>query len=73
MVWGVKLVKLREVVGDMLTVRILDQLDTTDVWVAHLACAFTAHVPAEDQLFVAVVVPAGSHPEFVPSPQSKKY
>ena len=70
---GVRLVKLRDGAEDMLTVRILDQLETTDVWLAHLACAFTAHAPALLQLLAAEVVPAGNHPELVPSPQSKKY
>ena len=69
------MVKPRDVGGDVLTIRGLDQPDATDVWVAHLACAITAQPSAEarDQLFVAEVVPAGSHPEFVPSPHVKKY
>ena len=73
MVEGVKPVKLSEVAGNMLTTRGLDQPDTTDVCVAHLACAITARpsVEATDQLFVAEVVPTGSHPEFVPSPHEK--
>jgi len=70
---GVRPVKLREVTGDILTTRGLDQPDTTDVWVADRARELTAHpsVEATDQLFVAEVVPTGSQPEFVPSPQLK--
>jgi len=55
------------------TVKELDQGERTDVCVAHLACVLTWNFPDEVQALEAVVVPAASHPEFVPSPQSKKY
>ena len=55
------------------TVKELDQGETTDVCVAHLAWVLTWNVPDEAQALEALVVPAASHPEFVPSPQSKKY
>ncbi len=57
----------------IVTVKGLDQGETTDIWLAHLACAVTLYIPEMDQLFEALVCPTASHPEFVPSPQSKRY
>jgi hypothetical protein len=50
-----------------------EKADTTAVLVALRACAFTGYVPTADHVFDAFVVPTGSHPELVPSPQSNKY
>jgi hypothetical protein len=50
-----------------------DQEEVVDRWVEHLAMAFTEYVPGDAQDFEALVVPTGSHPEVVPSPQSKEY
>jgi hypothetical protein len=62
-----------EIVSVTTKVNSADQSDSTDVWVAHLAFAFTLIGPKTDQVFWALVTPTGSHPEFVPSPKSKKY
>ena len=58
---------------DMTTVNVCDQPETVEVWVAQRAFAFTEYVPADVQLFEADVCPTGSHPESVPSFQSKRY
>jgi hypothetical protein len=50
-----------------------DQEEVVDRWAEHLAMAFTEYVPGAAQDFEALVVPTASHPEWVPSPQSKKY
>jgi hypothetical protein len=50
-----------------------DQDEVLDVWVEHLAIAFTKYVPGDAQDFGALFVPTESHPEVVPSPQSKRY
>jgi hypothetical protein len=50
-----------------------DQDDVVDVWVEHLAIALTEYVPGDAQDFEALFVPTESHPEVVPSPQSKRY
>ena len=57
----------------IVTVMGLDQEDVTEVWAEHLACVLTWKVPAEPHAFDARVVPGESHPECVPSPQSKRY
>ena len=50
-----------------------DQDEVLDVSVEHLAIAFTEYVPGDAQDFEALFVPTESHPEVVPSPQSKRY
>jgi hypothetical protein len=50
-----------------------DQDEVVDMWGEHLAIALTEYVPGDAQDFEALVVPTGSHPDVVPSPQSKKY
>jgi hypothetical protein len=50
-----------------------DQDEVVDVWVEHLAIAFTEYVPGDAQDFEALFVPTGSQPEVVPSPQPKRY
>ncbi|OGP60976.1 MAG: hypothetical protein A2162_07145 [Deltaproteobacteria bacterium RBG_13_52_11b] len=57
----------------MVTSRELDQEEKTEVSVEHLACVFTEYVPGEDHDLEALLVPTASQPEFVPSPQSKRY
>jgi hypothetical protein len=51
----------------------VDQEEVLEVSVEHLAIAFTEYVPGEAQDFEALWVPTESHPEVVPSPQSKRY
>jgi hypothetical protein len=58
---------------DIFTEKASDHEETIKVWVAHRACALTKYVPGEPQKWEALVVPTGSQPEFVPSPQSKRY
>jgi hypothetical protein len=50
-----------------------DQGEVVDMWVEHLAIALTEYLPEVAQDFEALVVPTGSHPDVVPSPQSKRY
>jgi hypothetical protein len=50
-----------------------DQDEVVDVWVEHLAITLTGYVPRDAQDFEALFVPTESHPEVVPSPQSKRY
>jgi len=50
-----------------------DQDEVVDMWVEHLAIVLTEYVPEEAQDFEALFVPTESHPEVVPSPQSKRY
>jgi hypothetical protein len=53
----------------IVTVKGLPQGETTDVWLAHLACTFTENVPEESHIF-DTADESGCHPEFVPSPHS---
>jgi hypothetical protein len=57
----------------MLTFKVPDQVETTEVSVEQRAWAFTGYVFGEAQDLIALVVPTGSQLEFVPSPQSKRY
>jgi hypothetical protein len=50
-----------------------DQDEVVDMWVEHRAIALTEYIPGDAQDFEALVVPTESHPEVVPSPQSKRY
>ena len=55
----------------IITLKGLDQDETIEVWVEHLACALTSKLPAVVHVFEALG--ADSHPESVPSPQLKRY
>ena len=50
-----------------------DQDEVVGVSVEHLAIALILYVPGEAQDFEALFVSTESHPEVVPSPQSKRY
>ena len=53
----------------IVTVKGFDHGETTEVWLAHLACTFTENVPEESHIF-DTATESDCHPEFVPSPQS---
>jgi hypothetical protein len=60
-------------INSILTLSSGVQSETARRSVAHLALVLTAYSPPVNQNFGAVVVPTGSQPESVLSPQLKRY
>ena len=62
-----------ETVSGIVTASPAETLDTMLVSAAQRACTVTENVPGPAHVWLALVVPLASQPEFVLSPQSNRY